>query len=91
MPGKFRPPFLRKVDQTADDPQLLESRPPVKRRRITEVDKEDAPDQLPKLVFKKPGISSLPRKPLFVLPNPAVAAHTASVDDGVEGYYNVLW
>ena len=91
MPVKFRPPLLREVDQTADKPQVLESEPPVKKRQISVDGKEDGTGRLSQLVFKKPGISSLPRKPLFVVPNPAVAAQTKSAGDGVEGYYNVLW
>lgn len=72
------------------DPDIEE--PQAKKRRISSDQEDEAKPTGPQLVFKKPGISSLPRKPLLAVKNPAVAAQaTKSLDDGVEGYYNVLW
>lgn len=46
----------------------------------------------PRLVFKAPGVSSLPRKPLVPVANPAAASEIEqSLIGFVEGYYNVLW
>lgn len=66
--------------------------PQFKKRRISS-DTEDTPKPVgPQLVFKKYGISSLPRNPLLAIKNSAVAAQaTKPLDGGVEGYYNVLW
>lgn len=95
MQAKFKPPLLNKSSQRRDNAPQAESEPPSKKRRVDENESEEGPRRVPQLVFKKPGISALPRKPLFVVPNPAVAAvQTEPAGDGVEGvegYYNVLW
>ncbi|SLM41403.1 dsdna-dependent atpase [Lasallia pustulata] len=87
----FRPPMLRKVPTPAESVEEEPSIPPAKKRRIS----DDGAPQLsttPQLVFKVPGISSLPRKPLLTVKNPAVAAEaTKPLDGEVEAYYNVLW
>ena len=85
--------MLRKIENLAkpsnqndnDEPQL-------KRRRINDVLEESAEQSRPQLVFKKPGISCLPRKPLLTVNNPPVTAQPIKqIDEGVEGCYNVLW
>ncbi len=93
MQSKFRPPLLNNSSsQKLDPPKSSESEPPLKRRRVDENENEDGPRKVPQLVFKKPGISTLPRKPLFVVPNPAIAKVQAEpASDRVESYYNVLW
>ena len=88
MLGKsFRSPLLVKKETTSssDDPE-----PQAKKRRISE---DNAKEQLgTQLVFKAPGISSLPRRPLLAVSNPASAAETSKPQTGgIEGYYNVLW
>ena len=87
----FRPPLLRKAPTPAETVEEEPSSPPTKKRRVNDggVSKVST---TPQLVFKVPGISSLPRKPLLAVKNPAVAAEAAKpLDGGVEGYYNVLW
>ena len=93
MIGKpFRPPLLRKVDKpsASSGPDVDEHQ--AKKRRIS-TEQEDSEKPLgPQLVFKVPGISYLPRKPLLPVKNPTVAAQvTQPLDSEVEGYYNVLW
>ncbi|KAL2050276.1 hypothetical protein ABVK25_009503 [Lepraria finkii] len=93
MIGKpFQPPLLRKVDKPSapSGPDVDEHQ--AKKRRIS-TEPEDSEKPLgPQLVFKIPGISSLPRKPLLPVTKPTVAAQTTQPLDGrVEGYYNVLW
>lgn len=80
----FRTPLLRRVEESRDNDGVLE--PHVKKRRISS-DSEKTLE--PQLIFKSPGISSLPRKPLVAINNPAEAVKTP--DGGFEGYYNVLW
>ncbi len=79
----FRTPLLRKPEESTDNDGF--SVPQAKKRRIS----NDKGDGGPRLVFKTPGISSLPRKPLLAVKNPAVA--TESPSGGFERYYNVLW
>ena len=70
---------------------------PAKKRRLNgEVDNtgKDTTNSVParKLVFKTPGISSLPRKPLHEVSNPAPPSEPLeSETDGEDAYYNVLW
>ncbi len=92
MNKPFRPPLLRKVDNlTASNSTYVEG-PQTKRRRISSDQEDEDKPAGPQLVFKKPGISSLPRKPLLAVKNPSVASQaTQSLDGGVESYYNVLW
>ncbi len=90
MLGKpFRSPLLAKKERLASSD---DHEPQAKKRRISgndEIRKEHAG---PQLVFKAPGISSLPRKPLLTVQNPAKAAEVAKPQHaGIEGYYNVLW
>ena len=88
MLGKpFRSPLLAKKDTTTSS---NDHEPQAKRRRISG---DEAKEQSgPQLVFKAPGISTLPRKPLLAVSNPAIATETSRhQDSGIEGYYNVLW
>ena len=92
MNKPFRPPLLRKVDNPTALNGTYGEEPPTKRRRISSDQEDDDKPARPHLVFKKPGISSLPRKPLLAVKNPSVPAQaTQPRDGGVEGYYNVLW
>ena len=47
----------------------------------------ESEDYGPRLVFKTPGVSSLPRKPLLEVDNPT----TKREPSGVENFYSVLW
>ncbi len=90
MTGKpFRPPLLRKVEKLATSAHQDGDEPQAKKRRISNDHEGIAKPPAPLLVFKQPGVSSLPRKPLAAVKNPAAAA--AQATQGVEGYYNVLW
>lgn len=92
MNKPFRPPLLRKIDNPAVSTGTYGEEPQTKRRRISSDQEDEDKPAGPQLVFKKPGISSLPRKPLLAVRNPSVAAQaTQPLDGGVEGYYNVLW
>ena len=89
MLGKpFRPPLLTKGAREENHG----SSPPPKRRRLNSDEEVSKIRAAPQLVFKTPGISQLPRKPLLAVNNPAVAAEVAgSLGEALEGYYNVLW
>ena len=87
----FRPPLLKKTATPAKPVEEEPSNPPTKKRRISD-DGVPKISRTPQLVFKALGISSLPRKPLLTVINPAIAAEAAKpLDGGVERYYNVLW
>lgn len=97
MFGTFRPPLLKKSNapnqplaQVASN--LDDSEPPTKKRKTGDEQKQSAKPAGPHLVFKAPGISSLPRDPLLKVDSLSGAPPASeSVDGGVEGYYNVLW
>ena len=91
MFGKFRSPLLSNVEKPAELADAAESKHPAKRRRVSDEGEQVKPRTTPRLIFKKPGISSLPRKPLLVVPNPAIIPQGEPTEGGVEGYYNVLW
>lgn len=80
----FRTPLLRKPEESTGNEGVSE--PQAKKRRISS---DGEKTSRPQLVFKSPEISSLPRKPLVAVRNPAEAAKPP--DGGFEGYYNVLW
>ncbi len=90
MLGKpFRSPLLVKKDTPA---MSNGHEPQAKKRRISGPNDTGKEQSGPQLVFKAAGISSLPRKPLLTVHNPAIAAGVPKPQDaGVEGYYNVLW
>ena len=72
----------------ADHPQS----PPTKRRRLNENVGSGEVKSLPRLVFKTPGVSSLPRKPLQLVLNTATSLDNSQKDQQSETYYyNVLW
>lgn len=84
----FRPPLLRRLPTATDLPQ---EGPPVKKVKLECV---AGSVSTPRLVFKKPGISSLPRKPLHIVNNLAVSAEptqTEKEQGEFELYYSVLW
>lgn len=96
MIGKpFQPPLLTRIKKVvaSDAPVSGDVYEPQAKRRKTSIDREQ--HSVPKrahLVFKTPGVSSLPRKPLVAIENTAVAALAAqSLDREFEGYYSVLW
>lgn len=95
MTGRpFRPPLLRRVEKPTVSVYQHGDEPQVKKRRISNSHEDIVKLHTPQLVFKQPGISCLPRKPLAAVENPAVAAlapATHLFDGGVESYYNVLW
>lgn len=84
----FRPPLFKRNDSAQalglDD---HDKSPPLKRRKL------DSGTILgePRLVFKNPGVSSLPRKPLCSVLNTAVTANDNDQDERSTSYYNVLW
>ena len=82
----FRTPLLRKSEESGANGGVSE--PQAKKRRISS-DEDVVKTMEPRLVFKTPGISSIPRKPLMALKNPAVT--TISLDEDFRHYYNVLW
>ena len=83
----FRTPLLRRPEGPAYNDEVSE--PEAKKRRISS-NKGDVQKVMgPQLVFKTPGISSLPRKPLIA--NENLAGATRPFDGLLEGYYNVLW
>ena len=92
MIGKpFRSPLLNKLPTTASNDPRPEV-PPAKRRRLDEVDEGSKYIRGPQLVFKNPGISSLPRKPLLAVQNPNASVEIVEpLEGGTEAYYNVLW
>ena len=83
----FRTPFLRRAEDSGHEDRVLE--PQAKKRRIGSDKEEDVKTKRPKLVFKTPGLSSLPRKPLSAIANPAEG--TEPLDGELESFYNVLW
>ena len=88
MFGKFRPPLLEKVEQPIESDTIL-SEPMPKRRKV---DVNEQNPAIRQLIFKRPGISSLPRKPLLAVLNPAATVvATQPPGRGAESYYNVLW
>ena len=94
MFAKFRPPLIKKVEPPTAICDTGEDgvEPLAKRRKISSHDPMQPGSVGPQVVFKKPGISTLPRKPLLGVPNPAaIVQANQSVDCGIEGYYNVLW
>lgn len=70
----FRSPLLKRPSTDENEGSQA------KKARIQAVDSA-------RLVFKQPGISSIPRKPFQELDNTAPEAG----DVGTQGYYNVLW
>lgn len=82
----FRTPFTNKPGDIDD------SEPQPKKRRINNDQQPATPQTKPRLVFKTPGISSLPRRPLSAVENLATGSEPAVTDnDGFERHYTVLW
>ena len=97
MIGKpFRSPLLKQPPIVKDEARSIannDNEQPAKKRRLINGDDETKQDiSGPRLVFKAPGVSALPRKPLLTVENPAVAVETEQTLNGAaDGYYNVLW
>ena len=94
MIGKpFRPPLLANVNRSATSlVKADDDEPQAKKRRVGTDEEHRVTSSEPRLVFKTPGISSLPRKPLSEAKNGTGAVNGLHTDDhGMEGYYNVLW
>ncbi|MCJ1468794.1 helicase [Pseudocyphellaria aurata] len=89
----FRTPFLAKTDASAKSAAQEGSEPQPKKRRISSDHELGATTTVPRLLFKTPGVSSLPRKPLLAVQNSSVVAEVAELDSGggIHCYYNVLW
>lgn len=89
----FRTPFLKETNVSSAKLTVQEdSEPQPKKRRISSDHDLEATKTAPRLIFKTPGVSCLPRKPLLAVYNPAVGAEVAELDNGsIDGYYNVLW
>lgn len=83
----FRTPLLRKPEEPGYNDEVSE--PKAKKRRISSNEGDVEKHMGPQLVFKTPGISSLPRKPL--ISNENLAGVTRPFDGLLEGYYSVLW
>ena len=79
----FRTPFADSRSGNED------SEPQPKKRRISSDYQPAKSHPKPRLVFKTPGISSLPRKPLSGVENPSVAPEPDN--DDPDRYYTVLW
>ena len=92
MIGKpFRSPLLS-THQGSKSAGHDEAEPQAKKRRIEQVNSGSKEQSGSRLIFKKPGISLLPRKPLSVVGNLPAGGQAYSQFDGlVHGYYNVLW
>lgn len=92
MMKPFRPPLLKKPGQTQTSVDTSSDGPPAKRIRLDGQSEPITKKLEPRLVFKTPGVSSLPRKPLHSVANPAaVLGDSKQQDDALESYYNVLW
>ena len=83
----FRTPFLDRTEDSVDIDENLE--PQAKKRRLSSDIENDVKTIRARLVFKTPGISSVPRRPFLAVGNSAVTAEPS--DGSSEGYYNVLW
>lgn len=82
----FRTPFANSPSGNDD------SEPQPKKRRMSNGYQPATPHTKPRLVFKTPGISSLPRKPLSAVENLSGAPEPAVTDhDGPDRHYTVLW
>lgn len=92
MSGKFRPPLLKRIEEPAQSSDHDDFGHIAKKRRIEFDQEQNVKPTGPQLVFKTPGISSLPRKPLLAVNNSAGAAQAITpLDESTERYYNVLW
>lgn len=88
----FRPPLLKKAIQIQPSEDASSDGPPAKRMRLYGPNDSAGEKSEPRLVFKTPGVSSLPRKPLHSVANPPAALDASSQqEDALESYYNVLW
>jgi len=88
----FRPPLLKKPTQIKISEDTSSAGPPAKRMRLDGPSESVSTKSEPRLVFKTPGVSSLPRKPLHCVANPAAALdESRQQEDALESYYNVLW
>ena len=83
----FRTPLLKKPEESVDIDESLE--PQAKKRRLSHDNENDIKTNGSRLVFKTPGTSSVPRRPLLAVGNSTVTAKSS--DGSSEGYYNVLW
>lgn len=86
----FRSPLLKQVSSPSASNERSEPDP--KRRRISSDNERSTEPSGPRLVFKAPGVSTLPRKPLLPVQNPAVVGDAdVQAENGIQSYYNVLW
>lgn len=100
----FRPPLLNRKPPQGEIGESVEDVPSSKRRRLNDSDcdtlvdgkrKDDSNNGGTKqrLVFKVPGVSTLPRKPLESVLNPAPTSRASGQQEKSEPefYYTVLW
>ena len=88
----FRSPLLKHTGYPRAEAGDNNDDHAAKRRRISTDLESSSGLSGPRLIFKTPGVSSLPRKPLVAVQNPAATASTEDdVEGSVDGYYNVLW
>lgn len=84
----FRPPLRKEASLLVSDGDDIDTPLPKKRRL------DDGTDEKgwPQLVFRTPGISSLPKKPLYTEVGSTKTNQAAKSDtDGSEAYYIALW
>ena len=92
MMKPFRPPMIKKEGLTKVQEAHHPQSPPAKRRRLNENVGLGEVKSQPRLVFKTPGVSSLPRKPLQSVLNTATSLDNSQKGQHPETYYyNVLW
>lgn len=73
----FSPPLLKRSNVNENEA------PQPKKIKLGSADSDSGP----RLIFKKSGVSSVPRKPFSKVENPAEKTE----EGGPKGYYNVLW
>ncbi|KAF2143506.1 uncharacterized protein K452DRAFT_269082 [Aplosporella prunicola CBS 121167] len=87
----FKSPLLARRPANVQDLRHTSpnaSEPPPKKRRVSRENDAEPPTAPPKAVH----VSAVPRKPLVQVVNPAASALSRQADEnGVEGYYTVLW
>ena len=93
MMKAFRPPLLKTVPPISAPGDEHPGSPSAKRRRLNCASVPPDTQIEPRLIFKTPGISSLPRKPLQTVTNIAISSDLPyqQQDGGSETYYSVLW
>ena len=85
----FISPLVRKPEKVSIEDDIGRQN---KRRRISSDNDSIAQQPESRVVFKAPGISALPRKPLLAVHNLAVEKDVRVTKEvGVQSCYNILW